>query len=125
MNGKRILLIEDEKEISGLLNSRLAAQGYEMDTLEDGGLALNRIQEILPDLIILDLWLPHLSGEEICKAVRESMDERIAKIPILILSAKKSEADQIVGRMLGANHYFTKPADANQLLVQIRKILDN
>ena len=117
------MVIEDEKEIALLLTTRLVASGYEVFSLEKGDGALKRIQEILPQLIILDLWLPGLSGEEICKAVRESDDERIAKIPILILSAKKSEADQIVGRVIGANHYLTKPVVTDHLLAQIRQLL--
>ena len=124
MSGERILLIEDEKDISLLVASRLSDSGYKVFIAEDGGPALTQVEEILPDLILLDLWLPSLSGEEICKAIRENADEKISKIPIVILSAKKSEADQIVGRMIGANCYLPKPVDADQLLVQIRQLLE-
>jgi len=118
---KKILLVEDEPDISKPLAFRLRKKGLEVVTAEDGenGLAL-AFQEI-PDLVILDLMLPKMSGEEVCQSIRA--DEKIGHIPILLLTAKASEVDKVVGKTLGADAYMTKPFEANELLREVDRLL--
>ena len=84
---------------------------------------MNLIRQIRPDLIILDLMLPHLPGGEVCKAVREDDDEEIAKIPIIMLTANASDVDRIVGKVIGANYYMTKPFDFSDVLENIQQTI--
>ena len=119
---KNILLVEDDPDISRSVAFRLRRQGYEVQVTEDGQSGLDAALEKIPHLLILDLMLPNLSGEEVCKALREHDDEKIQKIPIIMLTAKSSEVDAIVGRVIGANYYMTKPFSMKDLLLKIEKI---
>ena len=123
MNKKRILVIEDEKDILKPLVFRLEKQGFSVLSASDGEIGLKEVKENLPDLIILDLFLPKLSGEEICKLIRETGDEEIENIPIVMLTAKSSEADRIVGRVIGANSYLTKPFEIQELMREIERLI--
>ena len=120
---KNILLVEDDPDISKSVAFRLQKQGYEVQVAEDGKNGLAAALENIPHLLILDLMLPRVSGEEICKAIREHDDEQIQKIPIIMLTAKSSEVDAIVGRVIGANYYLTKPFSMEELLEKIEKII--
>ena len=97
-------------------------KGYEVGVVEDGKNGLAAALENVPHLLILDLMLPLISGEEVCKALREHDDEKIQKIPIIMLTAKSSEADAIVGRIIGANYYMTKPFSMEDLVAKIEKM---
>ena len=119
---KNILLVEDDPDISRSVAFRLRKQGYEVQVTKDGQSGLDAALEKIPHLLILDLMLPNLSGEEVCKALREHDDEKIQKIPIIMLTAKSSEVDAIVGRVIGANYYMTKPFSMEDLLSKIKKI---
>ena len=122
---KNILLVEDDPDISLSVAFRLRNQGYGVQVVEDGKNGLRIALENIPHLLILDLMLPDLSGEEICKAIREHEDEQIQKIPIIMLTAKSSQADAIVGRVIGANFYLTKPFSMDDLLGKIKVLADN
>ena len=113
---KKVLLVDDEKEIQDLLFFRLTRHGYQVTCAQDGVQALTAVHEHLPDIILLDLCLPKLSGEEVCKAVREDLDEHIAGIPIIMITAKDGEVDRIIGRIIGADAYVSKPFDSSNLL---------
>lgn len=119
----KILLIEDSEDITKPLILRLSKKGYEVMVAPDGRSGLTKARLHSPHLIILDLHLPHLSGEEVCKAIREDDDETINQIPIIMLTAKTSAADRIVGKVIGANSYVTKPYDPDKLLKEIAKCL--
>src|SRR3989338_3388552 len=119
---KSILLVEDDPDISRSVAFRLRKQGYEVRVVEDGKNGLAAALENVPHLLILDLMLPLISGEEVCKALREHDDEKIQKIPIIMLTAKSSEADAIVGRIIGANYYMTKPFSMEDLVAKIEKM---
>ena len=119
---KNILLVEDNPDISRSIAFRLRKQGYEVQVMQDGREGLSAAIATQPHLLILDLMLPTLSGEEICKAVREHEDEQIQKIPIIMLTAKSTEADAIVGRVIGANCYMTKPFTMADLLGKIEHL---
>ena len=119
---KRILIIEDEYSVSKFLTLRLKNLGFEIAAAFDGMTGLKEATENLPDLIILDLMIPKLPGEEVCKAIRENLDEKIAKIPIIMLTGKDSIVDKILGKVLGADAYLTKPYEFNDLFEAIRRI---
>ncbi len=123
MAKKNILLVEDDPDISKSVAFRLRKQGYEVHAVADGKSGLAAALETIPHLLILDLMLPLISGEEVCKGIREHDDEQIQKIPIIMLTAKSSEADAIVGRVIGATVYMTKPFSMDDLLVKIEKII--
>ena len=116
----RILLIEDEREITDPLTYSLEREGYETIVAHDGTEGLRKAQTLLPDLIILDLMLPGLSGEEICRQLRAG--DKTREIPIIILSAKAEETDQVVGFSLGADDYVTKPFSVKVLMQRIKAI---
>ncbi len=121
----KILLVDDDGEITHLLTARFENAGFEILTARDSDTGLKILQDQRPDLMILDLWLKPLPGEEVCKWVREHEDEALAKTPIVMLSGKTSEVDRIVGKVLGANSYFTKPVDSRELLKEVQEILGN
>jgi two-component system phosphate regulon response regulator PhoB len=116
----RILLIEDEREITDPLTYSLEREGYETIVAHEGAEGLRKAQTLLPDLIILDLMLPGVSGEEICRQLRAG--EKTRDIPIIILSAKAEETDQVVGFSLGADDYVTKPFSMKVLLQRIKAL---
>lgn len=116
---KRILIIEDDVAILRGLKDNLEYESYEVLTAEDGEKGYCLIQEKRPDLIILDLMLPKMSGYELCRKVR---DEGITT-PILMLTARGEEMDRVVGLDLGADDYVTKPFSVPELLARIRAII--
>ena len=119
---KRILIIEDEYSASKFLTLRLKNLGFAVSAAFDGMTGLKEATETIPDLIILDLMIPKLPGEEVCKALRESFDERLVKIPIIMLTGKDSMVDRILGKVIGADAYLTKPYEFNDLFEVIKKI---
>jgi two-component system phosphate regulon response regulator PhoB len=116
----RILIIEDERALTDVLSYNLQREGYETLVAHDGQEGLRKAQTLLPDLIILDLMLPTLGGLEICREVRAG--ERTRDIPILMLTAKAEETDQVVGFSLGADDYVTKPFSVKVLLQRIKAL---
>jgi DNA-binding response OmpR family regulator len=116
---KRILIIEDDVAILRGLKDNLEYEKYEVLTATDGELGYSLIKEKKPDLIILDLMLPRMSGYELCRKVR---GEDIS-IPILMLTARGEEVDRVLGLDLGADDYVTKPFSVPELLARIRAIL--
>lgn len=120
---KTILIVEDDASIRKMLQARLVSADFEVVTAGDGeeGLALAR--KIRPDLILLDLRLPKLHGEEVCKAVREDHDKKFAGIPILMLTAKTADVDRVIGHVIGATLYMTKPFDGGEVVKAIRKLM--
>jgi DNA-binding response OmpR family regulator len=120
---KRILIIEDEYSASKFLTLRLKNLGFAVTAAFDGMAGLKEASETIPDLIILDLMLPKLPGEEVCKTLRESFDEQLAKIPIIMLTGKDSVVDKVLGKVIGADAYLTKPYDFSDLFEVIKKIL--
>lgn len=120
---KRILIIEDEYSASKFLSLRLKKLGFMVSAAFDGMTGLKEATETIPDLIILDLMIPKLPGEEVCKALRESFDEKLVKIPIIMLTGKDSVVDKILGKVIGADAYLTKPYEFSDLFDEIKKIL--
>src|SRR5256714_10114919 len=116
----RVLIVEDERDLVEVLVYNLQREGYETSVAHDGQEGLRKAQTLLPDLILLDIMLPGLSGTEICRELRAG--ERTRDIPIIILSAKAEETDQVVGFSLGADDYVTKPFSIKVLLQRIKAL---
>ncbi|HVU68693.1 MAG TPA: response regulator transcription factor [Ktedonobacteraceae bacterium] len=117
-SGARILVVDDEKEILRALQRNLSAHGYEIFTASSGEQALDEIALHRPDLMVLDLGLPGMSGLEVCKAVRAQ-----SNLPIIVLSVKDSERDKVLALDLGADDYVSKPFGMNEVLARIRVAL--
>src|SRR4051812_775786 len=103
----RILIIEDERGLTEVLTYNLQREGYEVAVAHDGQEGLRKAQMQLPDLVLLALMLPTLDGLEVCRELRAG--ERTRKVPILMLTAKAEETDQVVGFTMGADDYVPKP----------------
>lgn len=112
---KKILIVDDEKPISDIIKFNLTKEGYETVTAFDGREAIAKFEEENPDLIILDLMLPELDGLEVAKEVRKT-----SHIPIIMLSAKDSEFDKVIGLEIGADDYVTKPFSNRELLARVK-----
>lgn len=111
---KKILIVEDEKNISELLKFNLTKAGYDAEIAEDGGTAVDMALSGSFDLVLLDLMLPVMNGYEVCKAVREK-----SNVPIIMLTAREDEADKVLGLDVGADDYVTKPFSLSELLARI------
>ncbi len=115
----RILLAEDQKDISDLIEMNLCQAGYEVHCVSDGTQALAIARGHVSDLLILDLMMPGMGGLDVCKALRSEKDNR----PILMLTAKSSELDRVLGLELGADDYLTKPFSLAELLARVKALL--
>jgi len=115
---RTILVVDDEPTLRETLAEALDADGFRVVTAADGSEALLRFREHHPDLVVLDLMLPELSGVEVCRILR-----RESGVPILMLTAKSSEIDKVLGLELGADDYVTKPFSLRELTARIRALL--
>jgi phosphate regulon transcriptional regulator PhoB len=118
---QRVLVIEDDKDIVELVRYNLEKDGYQVTASGDGSIGLAQIRKSPPDVLILDLMLPKLSGLEVCKEVRK--DVSLNRLPILMLTAKGEEADRVVGLELGADDYVTKPFSPRELVARVKALL--
>jgi two-component system phosphate regulon response regulator PhoB len=116
----RILIIEDERGLTDVLSYNLAREGYEILVAHDGQEGLRKAQMHLPDMILLDLMLPGMDGLEVCRQLRAG--EQTRTVPILMLTAKAEEIDQVVGFSMGADDYVTKPFSVKVLLQRIKAL---
>jgi two-component system response regulator RegX3 len=114
----KILVVEDEESYRLSLGSLLPKEGHQVLFAVDGNEALVRFADSNPDLILLDLMLPGISGNEVCKIIRQT-----SNVPIIMLTAKDSETDEVVGLEIGADDYVTKLASSSKLLARINKVL--
>ncbi|MBT5575937.1 MAG: response regulator transcription factor [Microbacteriaceae bacterium] len=114
----KILVVEDEKSLSEPLAYLLRREGYDVSVVDNGPAAIDALDQSPPDLMLLDLMLPGLSGTEVCREVRTR-----SSLPIIMLTAKDSEVDIVVGLELGADDYVTKPYSSRELLARIRAVL--
>ncbi|HEX8094755.1 response regulator [Jatrophihabitans sp.] len=114
----RVLVVEDEESISDPLSYMLRREGFEVEVAETGPDALRQFDRSGADLVLLDLMLPGLSGTEVCRSLRQR-----SNVAIIILTARDSEVDKVVGLELGADDYVTKPFSHRELLARIRAVL--
>ncbi|MFW3654184.1 response regulator YycF [Vagococcus fluvialis] len=112
---KKILVVDDEKPISDIVKFNLSKEGYEVFTAFDGEEAIEMVSEVEPDLILLDLMLPKMDGLEVCREVRKNYDT-----PIIMVTAKDSEIDKVLGLELGADDYVTKPFSNRELVARVK-----
>lgn len=117
----KILIVEDERNLADVLALNLQREGFEVLTAYDGGDGLRQAQLRLPDLVVLDLMLPVKPGLEVCKEIRAG--SRTRDIPIIMVTAKAEESDELVGLALGADDYVTKPYSPKVLIQRIKKEL--
>lgn len=115
---EKILVVDDEIKLLKIIKGFLEKEGYQVKIVTDGQQALEQVKKFLPDLLILDLMLPKISGEKVCQQIRQS-----SSLPILMLTAKDREEDKIKGFNYGADDYLVKPFSMKELLVRIRAIL--
>ena len=114
----RILLVEDERPLREVLAEALSAEGFTVEQAATGAAGLAAFRARTPDLVLLDLMLPEMSGIEVCRAIRTN-----SSVPIIMVTAKASETDRIAGLNLGADDYVTKPFSSRELSARIRAVL--
>lgn len=118
---KAVLVIEDEPDVADIVRLNLRRAGFSVTVEETGFAGLNSARSVLPDLIILDLMLPEMSGLEVCKQLKT--EAQTAKIPIVMLTAKSEEADRLSGFRLGADDYVTKPFSPKELVYRVQALV--
>jgi DNA-binding response OmpR family regulator len=118
MNEARILVVEDEPSIAEVVSLYLRRAGYQVTVVDDGGEALATLTRQMPDLVVLDLMLPHVDGLEITRWLRERGDT-----PIIMLTARREERDRIAGLEMGADDYVVKPFSPQELVSRVRAVL--
>ena len=119
---KRILVVEDEDNIAIALDYLMTREGYLHDRIANGGEALSRIRETRPDLVLLDVMLPEVSGYEICQGIR--MDPELAAVRILMMTARGSAMERRKGLALGADGFISKPFELKELRDEVRRLLE-
>ena len=115
---RTILVVEDEDAIAQAIASRLRAEGFRVELVGDGIAAVQTCSQLTPDLVVLDLMLPGLDGLEVCRRIQA---ERV--VPVLMLTARDSETDMLVGLAVGADDYLTKPFSPRELVARVHAIL--
>jgi len=119
MRQQRILIVEDERELAAGLQDNFEYEGYEVAIAQDGEEGLNRALTGSPDLILLDVMLPKLSGLDVCR----ELSKRAARTPIIMLTARGQEVDKVIGLEIGADDYVTKPFGLKELVARVRACL--
>ena len=114
----KILIVEDEDSVIDPLELLLSKEGFVIETARDGREALEKFEKVLPDLLLLDLMIPHISGTEVCRQIRAK-----SQVPIIMLTAKDTEVDKVVGLELGADDYILKPYSKAELVARIKAVL--
>ena len=117
----KILIVDDEKDIADLIAYNLEREGFATIKVYDGGSVLKTVKAQKPDLIILDIMLPHMNGLDICRAIRANPET--AHLPVIMLTAKTDEVDKVIGLEIGADDYITKPFSLKELVARVRTIL--
>jgi two-component system alkaline phosphatase synthesis response regulator PhoP len=118
MAGERILVVDDEINIIDLTRLYLEQEGFQVETATDGAQALERIRDLHPALVVLDIMLPEVNGFDVCRQTRAESD-----VPIIMLTARDDDIDKIVGLELGADDYLTKPFNPRELVARVKAIL--
>jgi two-component system response regulator RegX3 len=114
----KLLLIDDEESFGEALQYQLEREGYEVERATDGVAGLRTFERSGPDLVLLDLMLPGMSGEDVCRAIRQK-----SNTPIIMLTAKDQELDKVLGLELGADDYVTKPFSAREVIARVKAVL--
>ena len=120
---RRVLVVDDEPSIAKILRKQLEVAGFEVAVAVDGAEGLVKVREFRPELIVLDVMLPKLSGHQVCATLKQ--DAELKVIPVLMLTAKAQRKDQDEGLQSGADAFLTKPFQLEELLGQVRRLLGN
>ncbi len=116
-----ILLVDDDKDLTAALELKLGKDGFKIQTASDGESAVKWIRAKTPDLVVLDVNLPDMSGMDVCKEIR--MDPRTAHVPVIMLTARDEEIDRVLGLEFGADDYITKPFNTREVILRIKSVL--
>lgn len=119
--GSRILVVEDEPDLAELVAVNLRGAGHDVTVSHDGSTALAEIQRSQPDLVVLDVMLPDISGTEVCRRLRRS--PQTVRLPVIMLTARSDEVDRVVGFEVGADDYVPKPFSPRELVLRVEAIL--
>jgi DNA-binding response OmpR family regulator len=121
MSKPRLLIVEDDQDISNMLRIYFTGQGYEVDTALRGSIALEKTRQDMPHLIVLDIMLPDIDGFEVCRVLRTNT--RTSHVPIIFLTQKDERSDKLQGFELGADDYITKPFDIEELKLRVQRAI--
>jgi len=117
---KKILVVDDDRAITALLQGLLTSQGYEVSVAYDGLDGMLQVKKSIPDLIILDIMMPEINGYDVCSNLK--FEEKFKHIPIIVLTSRQQELDPRIGKLMGIG-YMQKPLDSKVLLEEIQKVL--
>lgn len=118
---RKVLVVDDEPSIAKILRKQLEVAGFEVAVAVDGAEGLAKAREWKPELVLLDVMLPKLNGHEVCKALKA--DPEMARIPVIMLTAKTQRQDQDLAQQQGADAFLTKPFQLSELLVKVKGLL--
>lgn len=118
MSNYRVLVVDDDQNISTLLRLYLEKEGFEVSTADDGKMALSVFEKVQPDLILLDIMLPELDGWQVCREIRKT-----SQCPIIMITAKGETFDKVLGLELGADDYIVKPFENKEVVARVRAVL--
>src|ERR1041384_8122031 len=118
MSGSTILVLDDERNIVQLAKLYLRNEGYQVETAANGREALEKVRQVSPSIVLLDLMMPEMDGWEVTKQLRKHSD-----VPIIILTARDDDVDKVVGLELGADDYVTKPFNPRELVARVKAVL--
>lgn len=118
VSGPTVLVVDDERNIVQLAKLYLQNDGYRVETASNGRVALDKAQQVSPDLVLLDLMMPEMDGWEVCRQLRRTGD-----VPIIVLTARGDDVEKVVGLELGADDYITKPFNPRELVARVRAVL--
>lgn len=121
MEKKKILVVDDEQDVTDLVAYHLKAKGFQVETLNDATASIAKARSFLPDVVILDIMMPHLSGLQICRILRT--EPKLSRVPVIFLTAKSEPADRIEGLETGADDYLPKPFSPKELVLRVEAIL--
>lgn len=118
---KRILVVDDEEDVTTLVGYHLRSRGYHVEAINDPTLIMGVARSFQPDLVILDVMMPHLSGIQICRMLRG--DPKLHRVPVLFLTAKSEESDRVQGFEVGGDDYICKPFSNKELVLRVQSVL--
>ncbi len=118
MSNQKVLVVDDEDHIVELARIYLSREGYQVESVSDGAVALNKFAQVKPDLVVLDIMLPGVDGLTICREIRKQ-----SQVPIIMLTARDEVTDKVVGLELGADDYLTKPFHPQELVARAKALV--
>lgn len=121
ISGKRVLVVDDESDVTELLRFKLRQEGYHVEVINDPLMIMGTAREFQPDLFLLDIMMPDLNGLQICRMIKA--DPKLSGVPVIFLTAKGETSDRIEGLETGADDYISKPFDSQELILRVASVL--